>query len=227
MKTVLNFTCIFFLCISSVFAQKAETIRVVGKEADDFIAKAAYKFPAFTRARVYLKNGDIANGKFNYDYFNESMKYIDEKGDTLVIANEKDINCISIGSDTFFYDNRYFEWVASSASARLAVKRTLRLTHREKLAPSITNSPTNKVESHDVILDISNHQLDANEVLVFLKQTTYYISSINGHFAEANKKNIGKLFPGKNIEEYITRNKLNLNKEEDLIDVFVYANKPQ
>ena len=66
-----------------------------------------------------------------------------------------------------------------------------------------------------------------NEEFVFSKETTYYISSVKGHFVEANKKNISKLFPRRNIEGYIKENKLNLNKEKDLIDVFVYANKPE
>ncbi|MEP7145008.1 MAG: hypothetical protein ABI707_19135 [Ferruginibacter sp.] len=225
MKKTIAFASIFFLCVSYLFAQKEETIKVTGKEAADFIAKAEYKFPAFTSSKVYLRNGEVAGGRFNYDYFNELMKFINEKGDTLAIADEKNINYISTGPDTFFYDNKYYEWVASSATARLVVRHTLKLTHTEKTGAFGISSPNTNVESRDAILDISHHQLDINEVLVFSKQTTYYISSINGHFTEANKKNISKLFPGKNIDSYIDQNKLSLHKEEDLVDVFVYANK--
>jgi hypothetical protein len=48
---------------------------------------------------------------------------------------------------------------------------------------------------------------------------------VNGHFVEATKKNISKIFPSKNIDSYIAENKLNLTREKDLIDLFVYVNK--
>ncbi len=221
----MNIACLFFFCIPHLSAQKIETIRVKGNEAADFISKAQYKFPAFTRAKVFLKDGEIASARLNYDYFNQAMKYIDEKDDTLVIANENDINYISSVLDTFFYQNKYYEWIASSATARLAVRRTYKLVDREKIGAYGTSSPANKVESHTAILGITKLDLDISEELVFSKETTYYISSMKGHFVEANKKNISKLFPRKGIEDYINQNKLNLNKEKDLIDVFVYANK--
>jgi hypothetical protein len=68
--------------------------------------------------------------------------------------------------------------------------------------------------------------LDINEEIVFAKQKAYYVSGIKNHFVEANKKNISKLFPEKDIDNYIKENKLNLNKEEDLVQLFVFVNKP-
>lgn len=227
MKKLLTIACAFFFCLPSLSAQKIETIRLKGNEAADFITKAEYKFPTFTRAKVFLKDGEIASARLNFDYFSQVMKYIDEKGDTLAIANEDDINYISSAIDTFFYQNKYYEWIASSASARLAVRRTYKLLDREKVGAYGTSSPAHNVESHSAILGITKLDLDINEELVFSKETTYYISSTKGHFVEANKKNISKLFPRRGIEDYINQNKLNLNKEKDLIDVFVYANKPK
>ncbi|MEO9145464.1 MAG: hypothetical protein ABI237_07885 [Ginsengibacter sp.] len=223
---MLNILLILFFCISNLFAQKEETIRVRGNEITKFIAKSKYKFRSFTRSKVYLKNGEIAIARLNYDYFDQAMKYIDEKGDTLSIANGKDIDFISNGLDTFFYQNQYYEWIASSATARLAVRRTFKLLDRETIGAYGTSSPAQKVESHTAILGVTKLDLDANEELVFVKKTTYYISTIKGHFVETNKKSISKLFPHKNIDDYINQNKLDLNKEKDLIDVFVYANKP-
>ena len=74
-----------------------------------------------------------------------------------------------------------------------------------------------------LFLDVSKHQLDINEVAVFVKQAVYYLSTVNGHFVEARKKNYYKLFPRKQIQGYIDQNKLNLSK--DLITVFLYAGR--
>ncbi|MEO7767550.1 MAG: hypothetical protein ABIS01_08995 [Ferruginibacter sp.] len=211
------------LCTIGLFAQKVETIQVKGDEAAAFISKATYKFPEFVKARVYFKNGDVSAGRFNYDYFNQLMKFIYESGDTLVIANEKDVKFVNLGSDTFFYDNQYYEWVASAGNARLTSRTTYRLSRKDNVGAYGTSSPAIKVEARDEILDNTKYKLKVNEILIFLKETNYYISSMKGQFVLANKKNIGKLFPGKNIEDYINQNKLNLNREEDLVNVIAYA----
>lgn len=225
MKQTSLVICAFLLFHFAALAQKTEIIRLKGNEATAFIAKSQYKFPSYTRAKVYLKDGDIASARVNYDYFNQSMKYIGENGDTLIIANPGDLKYISSDLDTFFYDNKYYEWLASSAVARLAVRRTYKFLNSEKVGAYGTSSPTHNIESHDAILGITHLNLNVNEELSFSKETMFFISSINGHFVEATKKNISKIFPRKNIDEYISANKLNLTKEKDLIDLFVYVNK--
>jgi hypothetical protein len=163
------FTMLFFLFNAT--AQRTETIRVKGKDATDFVSKSQYKFPAFTRAKIYLKDGDIASARVNYDYFNQTMKYIGENADTLAIANENDLKYISSDLDTFFYDNKYYEWVASSAKARLAVRRNYKFLNREKTGAYGTSSPAHNVESHDAILGVTHLNLDVNEELTFSKES--------------------------------------------------------
>ena len=226
MKKTLNIFFAIFLFNFAVSAQKTETIRVKGNEAAAFIAKSEYKFPTFTRAKIYLKNGEIASARINYDYFDQTMKYLGGKGDTLIISNIDDIKNISTDLDTFFCENKYYEWIASSTKARLAMRRTFKFLDSEKVGAYGTSSPTHNIQSQNAILGVTHLNLDLNEELSFSKETTYYISPINGHFVEANKKNISKLFPHKNISDYISEKKLNLTKVEDLVDVFVFANQP-
>lgn len=208
------------------FAQTSKEIRIKGGEVSDFIAKEQYKYPIFMRSRVYLNNGDSAGGMFNYNYFLQAMQFIDQKGDTLVISNEKDIKYIKTGTDTFFYDNGYYEWVASSATARLALKRSLKSVDAQKLGAFGIPTATNRIQSQDEIRSFYIQKLDIMEEIVFTKVNSYYVSGIKNHFVEANKKNISKLFPKKDIDNYIKDNKLNLTKEEDLVQLFVFVNSP-
>ncbi len=195
LKKFLFVVCTCFISIS-IMAQKTETIRVRGAEATIFITSAQNKYATFVPAKVFLKDGDVASGKFNFDYLNQVMKYIGEKGDTLAIANEKDINYISTPIDTFFYDKKYYEWIASSASARLAVRRTYKLIGRDKIGAYGTASPNFKVESHDAILDVSNHNLNVNEELVFTKANNVFYKFPKRPFCGGQCKKHQQTFSG-------------------------------
>lgn len=225
MKPILLIAFTYLLISADSFGQTTETLRVKGAEIPFFIAKEGYRYPSFMPSRVYFNNGDSAGGKLNYNYLLQTMQFIGPKNDTLVITDEKNINHIAIGLDSFFYDNGYYEWVASSATARLGIKRSLKTAGAQKLGAFGIPSATSKIESEDVIRDVNTQKLDISEEIIFTKQKAYFVSEMKNHFVAANKKNIARLFPGKNIEDYITTNKLNLNKEQDLIDLFVYANK--
>jgi hypothetical protein len=232
MKKTLCILGILVIGIVYVSAQSTETIKITGAEYPEFLAKKQYKYPAYTRAKIAFKNGDMASARINYNNFLHIMKYIDEKGDTLEIANPDDINYLAVGVDTIFYDKVYYDWVASSATARLVIRHTYKESVRELIGAFGTTSPAKNIESHTKILNdgVSSNDLSRDEEVTISKETTYYISPINGtknNFVVATKNNINKLFPKKNVEKFVKENKLNLNKEEDLIDLMVYISKPK
>ncbi len=225
-KSITISTLILYSCC--VFSQTVEILRIKGSEVADFVAKTGYKYPAYTKAKAYFKNGDVASGRFNFDYFLQEMKYLGEKGDTLAITNMADIKYIAFPADTFFYDKGYLEWAASSATARLAIKTEFKLADRQSIGAFGTTNPGVKIDNFVFYREGFNTlQLQVNEEYVFLKRKTYYISPIDESFALVSKKNISRIFPKKDIENYIKENKINLNKEADLVDLFVYANKPK
>jgi hypothetical protein len=233
MKKAIIITCVFIFSISFLYAQKTESIKVSGTEYTDFIAKNEYKYPAYSKAEIAFKNGVVARARINYDNFKNVMKYLGDKGDTLEIANPEDINYIAIGPDSIFYDKGYFQWVASSATARLVARHTFKEGPRALVGAFGTASPAKHVESRTAFLNndgISTKQLAKNEEVTFIKETTYYISPINKtehNFVLATKKNIDKLFPKRKVEDFIKENRINLNKEQDLIDLMVHISKPK
>jgi hypothetical protein len=227
MKTLLIIAC-FLFTLQCSFAQKTDYLKVKGIEYKEFMLANQYKYPEYKRAKIYFKNGDMASARMNYDYINQLMKYIGEKNDTLVIANEKDLDYIAIGTDSFFYDNGYYEWVASSGKARLACRKTLKEGPRALIGAFGTSSPAKNIESKSKILQESSYELSPNEEVTFTRETTYYISQVGGskaRFELANKNNFDKLFPKKKVSDFIKENNLNLYKEQDLIDVMVYIAK--
>lgn len=227
MKKFLFIALSFLVLNSTLTAQKSETIRVKGAAAKLFFARGELKYPSFTRAKIYFNNGEPASARINYDYFAENVKYIGEKNDTLLIENASDIKYITADLDSFFYDNKWYEWVASSATARLAQRITYKLISEDVVGAYGTSSPALKVESKSAILSGNHFDLDENKEYTFKKETTYYISpNDKTHFMIANARNIDKVFSKKNVGNYVAQNKLNLNNIDNLLDAFVFANKP-
>lgn len=223
-----QFICFSILLFSSgiLFAQTTtETISIHSKELDNFMAKSIHKFPVFTKAHVHLKNGEEAVGRFNYDYFLDNFMYINEKNDTVALANAEDVDFVSFPLDSFFYDKKFYQWVASSEFATLAVRYTYKLARKDNLGAYGIAAPTEKVESHNTILGLGRYELEGNEQLTFEKTTTYYIRKNNGKFVPATLHNFDRIFPKKDLEDFMKKNKLILKNQSDMLDLFVYANR--
>src|SRR4029078_5341769 len=130
--------CLLILFTNSLFAQK-ETFKITGADYPDFIAKNQYRYPAYTRAKIFLKNGEEAAARINYNNFLQTVKFISGT-DTLEIANQDDINCIVVGADSIFCDKNYYQWIASSSVARLAVIHTYKEGERSLIGAFGTSS---------------------------------------------------------------------------------------
>jgi hypothetical protein len=124
----------FILFSGFLLAQTStEIINVHGSDLDNFMAQSIHKFPVFTRAHVHLKNGEEAVGRFNYDYFLDNFMYINEKNDTVALANADDVDYVAFPVDSFFYDKKFYQWVASSNIATLAVRYTYKLARKDNV----------------------------------------------------------------------------------------------
>jgi hypothetical protein len=168
MKLTLTLTIIFISGILTLNAQKVENIKVTGNEYQEFMANNQYKFPSYTRAKIVLKNGEVASARINYNNFSEVMKYLNEKNDTLEIANPDDINFITVGVDTIFYDNGYYQWIASSSAARLYSKTTYKTVGTALVGAFGTASPATNIQHMNIISSYNTiFNLAANEVQIF------------------------------------------------------------
>ena len=229
MNTKNSIACVIAMLVCSVaLSQNVERITLKGSELNEFYEKEQYKYPQFISSRIYLNNGDTAIGRLNYNFFDQTIRYLNEKGDTVVIANAKDVSYITVASDTFFYDNGFYEWGATSGKARLAVRHVYKLVERKKIGAFGTSSPAKNIQTIDRILGPTTYDLQQNEEVVIAKETSYYISPIRGlknEFVAFSRKNLRDLFPNKDVDGYIQDNRPNLNKEEDVLDLFIFLSR--
>ncbi|MBL0355516.1 MAG: hypothetical protein IPP72_00890 [Chitinophagaceae bacterium] len=226
-KRAFCFTIIFFTL--SVTAQETENIAVMGPQVFDYIANEGYRYPSFKKAVVYFTNAGPGAGRLNYNYLLQTMQFISEKGDTLVFADEKAISYIAIGSDTFIYDNAFYEIKATSKKYKLAKKTSIKLLGEpQKLGAFGIASATNNIPSEDVARGFGySSRLDVNEQFNFTRQTTWFVSVEGQPFAELNKKSIQRLFlpdAGK-VNGFIKQYSINLGKETDVLSLFAFINQ--
>lgn len=91
-----------------------------------------YYFKDFTNGQVILKNKQFARGKFNYDFVNQQMHFLNGKTD-MVVENLPDIDTIIIDKTRFIpYENRFLE-VMKGKKAVLLIEKEVKTREEGKV----------------------------------------------------------------------------------------------
>ena len=179
-----------------------------------------YSHAEFTLGDVTLRDNSVATVKLNYNAVFGEMQFIDPKtGDTISLAEEKNIKHVTIGKDTFyFFDEGWLKQLDRAAGFIIAKKKLLELTNREKLGAM--ESPTfGAIETYTKYTG-SQHMrtLVAKERLTFTEHVSYFFGDRFNHFSRANKKGLMKIFGEheKQIGAWLDENKTDFDQEDDL-----------
>ncbi|MBS1495582.1 MAG: hypothetical protein JSU03_10720 [Bacteroidetes bacterium] len=225
MKKII-FALLSFFITANVLAQSSETIVVKGADVKEFLATKVYKYPQFIQSKIYFKKGGNAVAKLNYNYLLGGVQFINEHKDTLMLDNVDDLDYLTIANDTIFYDNGYLEWMASSPDTKLARRISFSIIGggAQKVGAFGSSNNTQNMDAINTMYSNTTDELSLNEEVKFKKTVTYFIKGRKGEFMAANKSNFEDVFPKVEIKDYIKQNNLNLKKEKDVVDLFLYAN---
>lgn len=198
------------------------TVKTGEKITDVLKASDIYYYPRFIYSKILFKDGTVADPYMNYNRLYDQMLFISEKGDTLALTDEKNIEFIVNDWDIFYYSGGYLRLIADDTVIKLAEKQTWVLADIRKVGTH--GRPTTSVAITSLSY-FSNGQdaakskeLIMNEELVLRKETQYYFGDKYNHFVHASKKRVLNLFPKdeRSIETYINENKVNFDKKNDL-----------
>lgn len=194
-----------------------------GYKVKDVLTPAdIYYYPQFTDGKVYFRDGSKGAAKMNYSRLFDQMLFVDPKGDTLALDDEKTINFIVVDKDSFYYDEGYVRLIANHRFVKLAEKQTWVVADIRKMGTHNRPSTTVAVTSFSTYTDgtdaAKSHDLILNEEIVLRKETQYYFGDDYNHFVPASKKKLLLLFPKEQqrIENYLNENKVNFDKKDDL-----------
>ncbi|MEJ7737647.1 MAG: hypothetical protein WKF97_09495 [Chitinophagaceae bacterium] len=211
--------CFIFIFCYNVTAQNAKTITVkAGNDVKEFIANEMYRYPKFLIGKVFFRDGKSTSAKLNYNLLVGDMQYIDLNGDTLSIANSKEVGYIKIEEDSFFYDQGYIELLNDGSTVKLGIRQIIKLKDFKRIgAYGLPSHGT--IESYGTYT--GSHQvqkINVKEDLVFSKQTNYYFGDKFNHFIPATRKNVLQIFSNhqRKVEKFLYENDINFNKHQDL-----------
>lgn len=224
MKKII-FLSIFLLLHLSLYAQNEGPI-VVKKGTsllDYFTIEERYLYPEFTSGSVLFKTNVFTERKFNYNYLNGEIEFLQSK-DTFEIRNKKDIKSVIIAQDTFYYDNGYILQI-KSGHPKVGLKESIEFKdYVKKDGYGSTGSAGARTSYGSIATEGSNYKLKVNEDVIYKRTKLYYILSNKGEFVLFNKKNVNQLFPNykSEIKTFLKTNKIKFDSEEDLLKLVEY-----
>jgi len=224
MRALLLF--LFFILIGYIDLSAQDTTLVTvktGEKITDVLKPSdIYYYPQFVYSKILFKDGKVADPYMNYNRLYDQMLFISEKGDTLALTDEKNIEFIVNDWDVFYYNGGYLRLIANDTVIKLAEKQTWVLVDIRKMGSH--GRPTTSVAITSLSY-FSNGQdaakskeLIMNEELIIRKETHYYFGDKYNHFVPATKKRLLTLFSKDEqaIENYLIEHKVNFEKKDDL-----------
>lgn len=188
-----------------------------------------YRFPSFEKATILFKNGSSSIYKMNFNMLLCTMQFIDPKGDTLEISKPEDIDSIRLNNSTFFFKGAYFEVLAAVDSVKLVVSRKAKFESIKIGAMGLPSRNTG-IDNYDSYSSNDKQyntptQLRINQNINAYQKTEFFLTSNKDEFIKATKPSFLKIFyADKNgIEKFIRSNKINFNKQVDLIKLFRFC----
>lgn len=217
--------CVYILCSVlflniSLSAQKNKTIVVkAGRNVKDYFpVEERYLFPEFSAGKAVFRNGVFSESRFNFNLLQNEMEFIKNR-DTLAIINKKDILYIEIAQRTFYYDDGFIENILEGP-LNVGLKKYYKLAEMNKVDSYGTSSAGAARESYNSFNAGGKfYKLTATVDMTFQLNTEYFLSKKPGEFVSFRKKDVMKLFPGKEteIKNYLKTNNIDFDSQDDLI----------
>jgi hypothetical protein len=190
-----------------------------------------FKYPEFRSGQVVFKDGSIAPAKLNYSYLSGEVEFIGPANDTLTLSDDKTplIKDISIDSSVYCFNKDYFEVIAGNTeTGRILKKQVYYEVEREKIGAYGMPAGNSSVQSFGAVGSVNSFRngLVANENLYLKLGIAYFIESKKGEMTPFDKKNLLKVYSSKKavINDYLDKNPVNFNREEDLKKLFKAIN---
>lgn len=198
-----------------------------------------YRFDDFREAQVYFANNTSASGNLNYQLLYGEMQFVDQRGDTVSLANEQLLKKVSFENTDYFYDpekKRYLEVLAGGEKLRLTRHLRMRLLEHDVKSMDGYVSTLDPNLSR-VIYDMDNrvHQTTiskffesrAQHPMLFSPHEEYYFVDKNTISWPVKKSSLRRIFPDhrRALSDFLSDEKINFSKKEDLKKLVSFCNQ--
>ena len=183
-----------------------------------------YYFKEFISGKVILKNKQFARGKFNYDFKNKQMHFLNGNTD-MIVENLQDIDTIIIDKTRFIpYEGRFVE-VMKEGKTALFIEKEVNTRERGKVG-AMGMATHGSVQAIDVNARFQRVNGENNMDLTIYKdeiKNIYYILIKKNWKSFRNQVTFLKLFPKKqqeSIKETIKKLDVDFDNPEDVLNLW-------
>ena len=183
-----------------------------------------YYFKDFTNGQVLLKNKQFARGKFNYDFRNKQIHFLNGNTD-MIVENLQDIDTIIIDKTRFIpYEGRFVE-VMKEGKTALLIEKEVNTRERGKVG-AMGMATHGSVQAIDVNARFQRVNGENNMDLTIYKdeiKNIYYILIKRNWKSFRNQATFLKLFPKKqqeSIKETIKTLDVDFDNPEDVLKLW-------
>ena len=183
-----------------------------------------YYFKEFTNGQVLLKNKQFARGKFNYDFVNHQMHFLNGNTD-MIVENLQDIDTIIIDKTRFIpCEGRFMEVMKGKNSVVLIEKEVN--TREEGKVGAMGVATHGSVQAIDVNARFQRVNGENNTNLTIYKdeiKNIYFIYVKREWKSFRNQVTFLKLFPKKQqegIKEIIKEADVDFTNPEDVLKLW-------
>ena len=183
-----------------------------------------YYFKEFIPGKVILKNKQFARGKFNYDFKNKQMHFLNGNTD-MIVENLQDIDTIIIDKTRFIPYEGHFVEVMKEGKTVLLIEKEVNTRERGKVG-AMGMATHGSVQAIDVNARFQRVNGENNMDLTIYKdeiKNIYYILIKKNWKSFRNQATFLKLFPKKqqeSIKETIKKLDVDFDNPEDVLKLW-------
>ncbi len=213
-----------------MFSQEQTVLRVNAlKDDTEQLTRRIYKYPAFQEGKVVFKDSSSASAKLNYHQLFGQVLFINQRGDTLALANPGTTSFIVIGTDSFhFHEKSFLQKLTHFPGNNLAVKQTIKFVGIEKAGPYGSYSSTSAANSNSTVTvdDQITQYIGLDENTLYNYKNEYYISDRFNNFFRVSKKSFFNLYSKheKVLKSYLKEEPVDFDERADLLRLIKFAN---
>lgn len=203
------------------------TSSVSSQPIDDSIQKQSYVFDDFITGSVKMKSGSVSVAPVNYCSYDQSIIFKDGSR-TMTLVGLENVDSIFIANQIFVpFEDKVYEVTDDRGKVQLYV------SYVSKMVPWTSTTDKNgstmklnKETSNTISSVYVNRPYKGEFSIQVMKK--FWLKSFNKLHKANSVKDFLKVFKeatNPSIEEYAKANKIDFEKEEDLIKLVDFANK--
>lgn len=226
---------IFFLttvlCFNGIARSHTEkgTVTVMAREnlLERLPSSVVYIFPQFTDALIFREDGGFSEGRINVCLVDNSIRFVNEQSDTLLMVGYKSVTSFETGDSTYTkVGDLFVRQLAAFGKITLAERTKLelrQLSGTQSSSGGMVPPTSTAVKSSVSALDPSRKFEGKTEIEYTL--TTDYILTDGDNSYVARPQSFYRFFPEKKkeIRAYIKENSVDFDSVSDLAELFMFC----